>query len=252
VTRATLRHPIARVRNGIVLLAASLLTATAASAGSLSVSPIRVDFASGQRSVTLIVRNDGDQTTLVQTQLVAWSQADNEDRLEPTTDLLASPPIFELVPGGVQTVRLALRRPADPDRERSYRIVVSEVPGPPQPDFTGATFALKLSLPVFVDAATTKAVPQLAWSGAVDADGSLVLVATNTGTKHVQMRTVDVMHDGPGADGRHAGLWYVLSGQRRSVKVAPLPGRAIATDRVRIHADTDAGIVAADVVLDPR
>jgi fimbrial chaperone protein len=239
-------------RGSIVLLAAMLFATSGASAGSLSVSPIRIEIAPGQRSVTLIVRNDGDQTTLVQTQLVTWSQADNEDRLEPTTDLLASPPIFELVPGGVQTVRLALRRAADADRERSYRIVVSEVPGPTEPGFTGATFALKLSLPVFVDAATTKPAPQLAWTGAVDADGSLALTATNTGTKHVQVRTVDVLHDGPGVDARHAGLWYVLPGQRRSVVVAPLPGRAIAVDRVRIHADTDAGIVAADVVLDPR
>jgi fimbrial chaperone protein len=239
-------------RSSVVLLAAALLAASAAFAGSLSVSPIRVELAPGQRSVTLIVRNDGEQTTLVQTQLVAWSQADNEDRVEPTTDLLASPPIFELVPGGVQTVRLALRRAADADRERSYRIIVSEVPGPPEPGFTGATFALKLSLPVFVDAATTKPVPQLVWTGAVDADGSLALTATNTGSKHVQVRTVDVLHDGPGVDGRHAGPWYVLPGQRRSVVVAPLPGRAIAVDRVRIHADTDAGIVAADVVLDAR
>lgn len=247
-----LARSFAFFRSGIVSLAAALLAASGASAGSLSVSPIRVEIAPGQRSVTLIVRNDGDQTTLVQTQLVAWSQADNEDRTEATTDLLASPPIFELVAGGVQTVRLALRRPADADRERSYRIVVSEVPGPPQPGFTGATFALKLSLPVFVDAASTKTVPQLVWSAAVDADGSLALTATNTGSKHVQVRAVDVLHDGPGVDGRHTGLWYVLPGQRRSVTVAPLPGRGIASDRVRIHADTDAGIVAADVVLDPR
>jgi hypothetical protein len=60
------------------------------------------------------------------------------------------------------------------------------------------------------------------------------------------------MHDGPGVDGRQTGLWYILPGQRRSVMVAPLPGRAIATDRVRIRADTDAGIVAADVALDPH
>jgi fimbrial chaperone protein len=240
------------LRSSVVLLATTLVAATAALAGSLSVSPIRVDIAPAQRSVTLIVRNDGDQTTLVQTQLVAWSQADNDDRLEATTDLLASPPIFELVPGGVQTVRIALRRAADADRERAYRIVVSEVPGPPQPGFTGATFALKLSLPVFVDAAVAKAVPQLVWTGNVGADGSLLLTATNTGTKHVQVRTVDLLHDGPGVDGRHTGLWYVLPGQKRSITIAPLPGRAIASDRVRIHADTDAGIVAADVVLDPR
>ena len=76
--------------------------------------------------------------------------------------------------------------------------------------------------------------------------------STNTGSRHIQLRTVDVLHDGPGVDARHVGPWYVLPGQRRSVTIAPLPGRTIATDRVRIHADTDAGIVAADVVLDPR
>jgi len=240
------------VARAVALLAASLLAVSAAWAGSLSVSPVRVEIAAGQRSVTLMVRNDGEQTTLVQTQLMAWSQAENQDRLEPTTDLLASPPIFELVPGGVQIVRLALRRPAEADRERTYRIVVSEVPGPPQPGFTGATFALRLSVPVFVDAAAGKANAQLAWSGAVDADGAIALTATNSGTRHIQLRTVDVLHDGPGVDARHSGPWYVLPGQRRSVTIAPLPGRAIATDRVRIHADTDAGIVAADVVLDPR
>ena len=34
--------------------------------------------------------NDGDQPTVVQAQLVAWSQADNDDLLEQTTDILAS------------------------------------------------------------------------------------------------------------------------------------------------------------------
>ena len=52
------------LRRVVALLAASLLGAPVF-AGSLSVSPIRVDVAAGQRSVTLIVRNDGDQTTLV-------------------------------------------------------------------------------------------------------------------------------------------------------------------------------------------
>jgi fimbrial chaperone protein len=239
-------------RSGVALIAAVLLAASAIGAGSLSVSPIRIVIAPGQRSATLIVRNDGDQTTLVQTQLVAWSQADDEDHLEATADLLASPPIFELVPGGVQTVRLALRRPADVDRERAYRIVIGEVSGSGQPGSTAASPGSDLSLPLFVDAATARPAPRLVWSGGVDADGNVALAATNTGTKHVQLRTVDVLHDGPGVDARHAGLWYVLPGQRRSITVAPLPGRTIANDRIRIQADTDGGIVAAEVALDPR
>ena len=243
---------IALARSGLALLAATLLAVSTARAGSLSISPMRVEIAPGQRSVTLLVRNDGDQTTLVQTQLVAWSQADNDDRLEPTADLLASPPIFELVPGGVQTVRLTLRRPADVDRERAYRIVISEVSAPAPAGSIAASIGLDLSLPVFVDAVTTRPAPRLVWSGSIDADGSVALTATNTGTKHVQLRTVDVLHDGPGVDARHTGLWYVLPGQGRSITVAPLPGRTIAVGRIRIQADTDGGIVAAEVLLDPR
>jgi len=152
----------------------------------------------------------------------------------------------------VQTVRLTLRRPADVDRERAYRIVISEVSAPAPAGSIAASIGLDLSLPVFVDAVATRPAPRLVWSGSIDADGSVALTATNTGTKHVQLRTVDVLHDGPGVDARHTGLWYVLPGQGRSITVAPLPGRTIAVGRIRIQADTDGGIVAAEVLLDPR
>jgi fimbrial chaperone protein len=247
------RLPARTLPRRIAAALAALVCASTASAGSLAVSPIRIEIAPGQRSVTLTVRNDGDQTTLVQTQLVFWSQADGEERLEPTTDLLASPPIFTVAPAGVQIVRIALRRAADADRERTYRLLVTEVPGAPQPGFTGAQFALKLSLPIFVEAAAAKTAPQVAWSASRNAAGALVLSASNHGSKHVQVRTVDLLGDDAGVDGRFAGLWYVLPGQRRSMTIAPAAGRTIgATGRVRIRADTDAGALAADVALDAR
>jgi fimbrial chaperone protein len=245
--------PGAALHRAVLAFAALVVGASAANAGSLAVSPIRIELGPGQRSVTVTVRNDGDQATLVQTQLVSWSQADGEERLEPTGELLASPPIFTIAPAATQIVRIALRRPADADRERAYRLLVTEVPGPPQPGFTGAQFALKLSLPVFVDAAGAKTAPQVAWSATRDAAGALVLSAFNSGSKHVQVRAVDVFGNGAEVDGRFAGLWYILAGQRRSVTIAPAPGRTIgAAGRIRIRADTDAGALAADVALDAR
>ena len=235
-----------------LLLAACLTMPPSALAGTLSVSPIRLEMTTAQRSVTLTVRNDGDQPTLVQASLLAWSQADNDEQLQRTDDLLASPPIFTVAPGATQIVRIALRRPPDADCERSYRIVVSEVPGKPQPGFNGAQFALKISLPVFVEAATAAASPQIEWSGARTAKGELALTAFNTGTKHLQLRTVEIAKAGLATDARFAGLLYILAGQRRTVTIAADAGHAFATDRVQIRADTDAGILAADVVLDPR
>lgn len=234
------------------LLVACLLTPFSVSAGSLSVTPIRIELSSAQRSVALTVRNGGDQSTVVQAQLVAWSQADNDDRLEPTTDIFASPPIFTVAPGASQIVRIALRRAPDAARERSYRVLVTEVPGKPQPESTGAQFALKISLPIFVDATGAKTSPQLEWSGSRTAKGELTLIAVNTGTKHIQVKAIEVTKDGSDPDARFAGLWYILPGQRRTVTIKPSDGHTIAADRVRIKAETDAGPLAADVVLEQR
>jgi len=239
-------------RQAFFLLAACLLAPFSVMAGSLTVTPIRIELSSAQRSVALTVRNDGNQPTVVQAQLVAWSQADNDDRLEPTTDILASPPIFTVAPGASQILRVALRRAPDAARERSYRILVTEVPGKPQPGFTGAQFTLKISLPIFVDASGAKTSPQLEWSGVRTAKGELALTAVNTGAKHIQVQAIEVTRAGSDPDARFAGLWYILPGQRQTVTIKPGDGHTIAADRVRIKAETDAGPLAADVVLEQR
>jgi fimbrial chaperone protein len=240
------------LRQALFLLVACLLPPFSVMAGSLAVTPIRVELSSAQRSVALTVRNDGDQPTVVQAQLVAWSQVDNDDRLEPTTDVLASPPIFTVAPGASQVVRIALLRAPDPARERSYRVLVTEVPGKPQADSTGAQFALKISIPIFVDASGAKTSPQLEWSATRTAKGELALTAINTGAKHVQVQAIEVTKAGSDPDARFAGLWYILPGQRRTITIKPSDGHTIAADQVRVKAETDAGPLAADVVLQQR
>ena len=239
-------------RQAFFLLVAFLLAPFSVMAGSLSVTPIRIELSSAQRSVALTVRNDGDQPTVVQAQLVAWSQADDDDRLDQTTDILASPPIFTVAPGASQILRIALRRAPDAARERSYRVLVTEVPGKPQPESAGAQFALKISLPIFVDASGAKTSPQLEWTGTRTAKGELALTAVNTGAKHIRVQTIEVTGAGSDPDANFAGLWYILPGQRRMVTIKPSDGHTIAADRVRIDAETDAGPLVADVVLERR
>jgi fimbrial chaperone protein len=236
----------------LLLLVACLLTPFSVVAGSLSVTPIRVELSSAQRSVALTVRNDGDQPTVVQAQLVAWSQVDNDDLLEQTTDILASPPIFTVAAGASQVVRIALLRAPDAARERSYRVLVTEVPGKPQADSTGAQFALKISIPIFVDASGAKTSPQLEWSALRTAKGELALTALNTGAKHIQVQAIEVTRAGSDPDARFGGLWYILPGQRRTITIKPGDGHTIAADQVRVKAETDAGPLAADVVLQQR
>jgi fimbrial chaperone protein len=239
-------------RHAFLLLAGYLLMPLSVMAGSFSVTPIRIELSSAQRSVALTVRNDGDQPSVVQAQLVAWSQADNDDLLEQTTDILASPPIFTVAAGASQVVRIALLRAPDATRERSYRVLVTEVPGKPQADSTGAQFALKISIPIFVDASGAKTSPQLEWSATRTAKGELALTAINTGAKHIQVQAIEVTRAGSDPDARFGGLWYILPGQRRTITIKPSDGHTIAADQVRVKAETDAGPLAADVVLQQR
>jgi fimbrial chaperone protein len=230
-------------------LVAWVFVSTASVAGSLTVSPVRIDLSVAQRSVALTVQNDGDQSAVVQTELMSWSQAENADRLDPTNDLIASPPIFTVAPGTSQIVRVALRRAPDSANETPYRILINEVPGPPQPGFTGAQFALKISLPIFV-AATTATSPRVQWSAVRGANGGVELALVNAGAKHIQVQRIELAGASADADAKFAGLLYVLPGQRRSVTLKPEPGHTIASGRIRIKAETDAGPLDADVALE--
>ncbi|MDA8656068.1 fimbria/pilus periplasmic chaperone [Luminiphilus sp.] len=87
----------------------------------------------------LTVRNDGTEPASLQMEMLNWSQAQGQDVLTPTRELLANPPIFTVPAGGSQLVRVGLRRAPDGQRELTYRIVLQELPPPPKSRFYGYT-----------------------------------------------------------------------------------------------------------------
>ena len=119
---------------GIILF---VMGASVASAASLGVSPVRVTLSESQSMGSLTVRNDGTEPASLQMEMLNWSQAEGQDVLMPTRELLANPPIFTVPAGGSQLVRVGLRRAPDGQRELTYRIVLQELPPPPNPDFMG-------------------------------------------------------------------------------------------------------------------
>ncbi len=174
----------------LATLALAALAAAAwlpsATAGTFSISPLRVDLARNTPTAALTVRNDGDAEVVVQAEVLLWSQADGQEVLDPTRDLIASPAVFTLPAKGTQLVRVALRRDPDARRELSYRLVVQEVPPAPEPGFMGLQVALRMSLPVFV-AATAPTPAGLEWTATRDADGSLAVTARNPGDTHARV-----------------------------------------------------------------
>ena len=195
---------------GAVLL---LALATRAAAGTFTITPLRVDFAGATRTAALTVRNDEALAVVVQADALAWSQASGQDDLAPSRDLLVSPAVFTLAPGGSQLVRVALRREPDAVRELAYRLSLQEVPQAASPDFNGLQVALRLSVPVFV-APRMPAEPRLAWSASRGAGGAVTLVAHNDGASHARLQGF-ALESADGTVIEQPALAYVLAGATR-------------------------------------
>jgi fimbrial chaperone protein len=106
-------------------------------------------LAAGHPIDSVTIRNGGAEPVVVQLEVSSWSQREGEALLAPTTDLLATPPIFRIPAGGTQLVRVGLRRAPDPQRELSYRLFLREVPSA-TPSASSIRITLSISLPVFV------------------------------------------------------------------------------------------------------
>ncbi|MDG1179888.1 MAG: molecular chaperone [Gammaproteobacteria bacterium] len=235
---------------GIILL---VMGASVASAASLGVSPVRVTLSESQSMGALTVRNDGTEPASLQMEMLSWSQAEGQDVLTPTRELLANPPIFTVPAGGSQLVRVGLRQAPDGQRELTYRIVLQELPPPPNPDFMGTRMLMRISLPVFV-LPKIDAEPVLMWQATRTSQGALKISLTNNGNAHIQIANFKLSLPGS------AQPWvtkesaeYVLAGQSRDWNLpadseypVPPPGTSL-----QLFAQTDAGDIAAKVMIEP-
>ena len=223
--------------------------AGSATAGTFSIAPIRVELNGLQRTAVLTVHNDEDAPMVVQATTLAWSQPGGEEHTEVTRDILVTPPVFTLPPKGEQVVRVALRSAPDATRELDYRLLLAEVPGPPEQGFTGLRLALRLSLPVFVGPAKA-ASAQVAWSARRAGDGKLVLVARNTGGSHLQVLDFDLQF-GDAAHRVHVGqMRYVLPGSEVQWQVTA-PAGASPDAPLALKGISDLGSFEASPSLTP-
>lgn len=237
-------------------LAALLALPPAVVAGTFTISPLRVDFNGVVSTAALTVRNEDAAAVVVQAQGALWSQAGGQEALEPSRDLLVSPAVFTLPPGGQQLVRVALRRAADPDRELAYRLTLQEVPQAAAPGFTGLQVALRLSVPVFV-APAVPAEPSVAWSLQHDADGRLVVTARNDGAAHARIHRFALKTaDGAQTVFEQPSVAYVLPGASRrwtfddnnDTRTNAIPGAGPAGP-LRLEGTTDRGAFATELTL---
>jgi fimbrial chaperone protein len=224
-----------------------------ASAGTIGVSPVRVTLSDSQKIASLSVRNDGAEPVTMQMEVLSWSQREGNAVFAATRELLANPPIFTIPAGGSQLVRVGLRRAPDAQRELTYRVILQELPPPPNPDLTGARMTLRISLPVFVSP-EIEAKPVLLWQAVRTSQGALKISLSNNGNGHIQIKNFKLsLLDSAQPWVTQQSSDYVLAGQSRDWIVlaspenpAPLPGVTL-----QLFAQTDAGDIEAEVIIAP-
>lgn len=213
-------------------------------AGSFHVTPVKVVLSLETTTYVLRVENSGAATVTLQLKALAWSQQGGRDQLQPTREVLVTPPLFNLKPGAMQIVRVGLMRKPDPVRELSYRLLLEEIPPPPAAEFKGVQVALRIGIPIFV-APISAARQDLSFTATHTPDGQLRINVANRGLAHAQI-TGMTLHSPKPEDSLLASYRspaYVLPGQERELILKPEMAAPVTDARLAVRAQTPSGLV---------
>jgi fimbrial chaperone protein len=190
----------------------------AAQAQSMSVTPVTIVIPPGEMASSLTITNQSDRILSFQLRAFIWTQSGTgESQLTPAGDLIASPPLGSIPPGGRQIARLVLHRPAQ-GKEASYRILLDEIPPPAAPGMVN--IQIRMSIPIFASP-STHIFPKLQWSVESDGDQAF-LVGVNSGGRHTLVRNISLTTaQGVKLKVEGQGLPYILPGAARRWRISP-------------------------------
>lgn len=192
--------------SGVVCLAS-----TPTVAASLQVSPVVFEMPAGKAADTLTVHNDGTTGLHAQVRVFRWTQVNGEETTEPTSDVVASPPMILVDAGGDQVVRLVRVSKKPVVGEETYRVIVDELPDKSSQKPGQISFTFKHSIPMFF---TTEqdAKSQLTWGLEKHGDTTFI-AARNDGNRRVRIGGLTLKAAGAKDFVLGKGLnGYVLSG----------------------------------------
>jgi fimbrial chaperone protein len=237
------RRQLSTTARVLAALAIGVSTAMAAEAQSLSVLPVNVFLAPGQKAATLTVSNQGNSATAIQVRGYAWSQKEGNEQLTPSDSLVVSPPIATIASGATQVIRIILRQ-APVAQEATYRILVDQLPPASEPGIVHVV--LRLSIPIFAQPAT-RAAPHVQFHVECK-DGQVFLVGMNDGLRHEVIRDIVLStSDGRQLKEEPGALPYILAGASRRWAIAakgPLP---LPNETLHLTAHSDAGAIEEQV-----
>ncbi|WP_146163369.1 fimbrial biogenesis chaperone [Sphingomonas fennica] len=214
-----------RLAHGLALL--SLLVSQQAAAASLRISPIGLDLSEKDRAASITLSNSAEEPVSLQIRIFKWTQVDGEDKLDPTDEMLVSPPAATVPAGASYTIRVARPSVTPVTSELAYRVFIDELPKPidPETGARGISMVLRTSMPVFVTPEKAKA--QLQWSVA-PSGVDLAVTVRNSGARSVKVANLSATtKDGTPLVATEGLNGYVLAGVARTFKLAPESGKKL-------------------------
>ena len=206
-----MKHIASLLAVTFVMLCAFLLSTFSYAQGSIQLAPLRLVLSDSTTISTLIVKNRSSTPTLVQLELLSWSQKNNQDVLEPTRDVLISPPVFTIPANGEQILRAVLRRKPDANKELCYRLFVREVEDQSRPVTKGSVnVLLNISIPIFIEPAA-KVSSKLLWHASLDGANKINIKLVNDGLQHIQIKSFQLSNDSANPISQNV-MRYVLPG----------------------------------------
>lgn len=218
-------------------------------AGSLRVAPILLDVAAPGATTTLNLRNEGDRNLHVQIRVFRWTGTQSEPTLEPTADVVVSPPAATLTPGTEYVVRVVRVTRQPIAGEESYRVLVDEIPDVVADRANTVRFAFRYSIPVFFSAASASAA-EVSWSMTVKGNNA-VLTASNSGGRRARLANLKVIDENGKAIILRPGLFGYALGKSVTAWTLPAAGKVAPRGPLRVVAESETGAINAVVALQP-
>jgi fimbrial chaperone protein len=235
-----MRSMLAKTAGAALMLAAASLPAKA---GSLQVDPVLIDVtAAGAAASTINLHNAGTTPINAQVRVFRWSQTNGQENLEPTDDVVASPPVLTLAPNAKNIVRIIRQTKQPVVGEESYRLLIDQLPDLSQQKNGGINLMVRYSIPVFFGAADKKH-PTLAWSVAVKGN-KVTLTARNTGDRRLRLSALTIRD----ASGHKISLGNGLAGYAlgQSTKTWTVAGHGFAAQgSASVSGQSDGGPIQA-------
>ncbi|CAN7626102.1 molecular chaperone [Phyllobacterium sp. LjRoot231] len=219
-----------------------------AQSASLRVSPTSLEMIAPGSAGVLTLTNEAKRPINVQIRVFRWTQVDGVEQLEPTNDVVVSPPSTTLAGAKEYAVRVVRVTKTPVAGEESYRVLVDELPDPSRKRAGTVALVVRYSIPVFFKQEDASP-PKVAW-GIVRSKGTLMLTAHNAGDTRLRLADVQLSQAGRVLGNRKGLVGYVLGESSMQWPIGP--GKSVSPGPAALKAQSDFGPLDADVAISGR